>query len=55
MYKFRRKKNPPKVKNVERKNIESSINAASTHAIHIKVKGMNATAYYSRSVGERIN
>jgi hypothetical protein len=36
MHKFSRKKKTSKVKNVERKNIESAVNAILTQAIHEK-------------------
>ncbi len=54
MYKFGRKKKTPNVKHVERKNIESTINSASTRAIHIEVRDIDTTADYSRIVGERM-
>jgi hypothetical protein len=36
-----------KVKSVKRKNIESTINSASTHAIHREVRDIDNTAYLS--------
>ena len=35
MYKFGRKKKTPEAKNIERKNIEGGINAASVDALHV--------------------
>jgi hypothetical protein len=35
VYKFDRKKKTPKVKNVERKNIEGAIDAASAQAFYV--------------------
>jgi hypothetical protein len=54
MYKFGREKTP-KVKNVERKHIETAINATSTQAFYMEVKFMDAAVDYSRSVDERMN
>jgi len=55
LYKFGRKKKIPKVKNVERKNIETAINATSAQAFYIEVKIMEALVDYSRGVDERMN
>jgi hypothetical protein len=49
------KENIPKVKNVERKNIETAIIATSAQAFYIEIKVMDAPVDYSRSVDERMN
>jgi len=37
------------------KHVESDINAAAGRAIHIKVKDLDAAAYYSFIAGKRMN
>jgi plasmid rolling circle replication initiator protein Rep len=50
-----KRKKRRKQKTVQRKNISSAINAASTQTIHVQVKDMDAAADYSCSISERIN
>jgi hypothetical protein len=42
------------IKNVERKNIESIINAPLAHTNHMQMQYIDPSADYSRSVDERV-